>query len=248
MARYKVTVSYDGTSFLGWQKQSEGRTVQTEIEAVLSRLLDTPTVIFASGRTDAGVHALGQVFHFDSDKSLDLAKFKHSLNCVLSDDIHIGDIQEVPSDFHARYSVVAKHYRYVLNMGEADPLKRHFRYEMHQTLHVSEMEKVAPLFLGKHNFQNFTSKEEDEGQFIRDLSQLSITRQGDELTFDLVGNGFMRYMARMIVGTLIAVGQGKETLVSVHALLNATKRTIVSHKAPSQGLTLVKVFYGEEQQ
>ncbi len=248
MPRYKVTVSYDGTSFLGWQKQSEGRTVQTEIETVLSRLLDTPIVIFGSGRTDAGVHALGQVFHFDCEKTLDVAKFKHSLNCVLSEDIHVVEVKEVSADFHARYSVIAKHYRYVLNMGEADPLKRFYRYEMHQKLDVSAMEKASVLFLGKHAFQNFTSKEEDEGQFIRELTRLSITREGDVLTFDLVGDGFMRYMARMIVGTLIAVGQGKETLESVRALLQSEKRTVVSHKAPSQGLALVEVFYGEEKQ
>lgn len=246
MSRYKVTVAYDGSSFLGWQKQSEGRTVQTEIEKILSQILDTPTPIFASGRTDAGVHALGQVFHFDCEKPLDLGKIKYALNCLLPEDIHILSIEEVDSDFHARYGVVKKYYRYILNMGEANPLQRQYRYEMHQTLDIAKMKEAAVLFLGTQNFMNFTSKEEDEDKFTRTLYSLNIAVENDVVTFDLIGQGFMRYMARMIVGTLVAIGQGKEDLSFVSEMLHRETRKIISYKAPSQGLYLVHVSYGED--
>ncbi len=246
MSRYKVTVAYAGTSFLGWQKQSEGRTVQTEIEKILSQILDTPTPIFASGRTDAGVHALGQVFHFDCEKPLDLAKIKYAMNCLLPEDIHVSSIVAVDSDFHARYGVTKKHYRYLLNTGEANPLQRQFRYEVHQTLDIAKMKEAAKLFLGTQNFMNFTSKEEDEGHFIRALYSLDITVDNGVVTFDLIGQGFMRYMARMIVGTLVAIGQGKEDLSFVSEMLHRETRKIISYKAPSQGLYLVHVSYGED--
>lgn len=246
MARYKVTVAYDGTSFLGWQKQNEGRTIQTEIEKILSQILDTPTLIFASGRTDAGVHALGQVFHFDCEKALDLAKIKYALNRLLPEDIHIQSIDPVNDDFHARFGVVKKHYRYVVNMGEPDPLQRRFRYDVHQALDIAKMNQAAALFLGTQNFQNFTSKEEDEGHFIRTLHSLTLSVDHDVITFDLIGQGFMRYMARMMVGTLIAIGQGKEDVAFVSDMLQGETRKIVAYKAPSQGLYLVHVSYGED--
>lgn len=244
--RYKATVSYDGTHFLGWQKQDQGRTVQTEIQKVLSQLLDTEIVVQSSGRTDAGVHAIGQVFHFDAKKELDIDKFRYALNRLLPDDIHVTEITKAAEDFHARYGAKAKHYRYLINTGEASPFYGHYRYELKRPLDEARVRSAAELFVGTHDFRNFTSKEEDGAGYVREIFSIGIEVKDGVFVFDFIGNGFMRYQVRMMIGVLVAIGLGQEEVDFVTRKMTDTKpRHTVRYKAPAQGLYLVSVSYSE---
>lgn len=246
MFRYKVTLSYDGTNFFGWQRQSGARTVQLEIEKVLSQILNNETTIQSSGRTDAQVHAQGQVFHFDTEKELECEKFRYSLNCLLPNDIHIIEIKNVSLDFHARFGAQAKRYRYLVNVGEASPFYNNYRYEFKRKVDVKKMVEAAKDFIGRHDFRNFTAKEIDDSDFIREVYQLDISQTGDIITFDFSGSGFMRYMVRMMVGTLLAIGLEQEEISFVRERLLALPRQTVRYKAPGQGLYLMSVNYREE--
>ena len=182
--RYFAIVSYKGTSFCGWQKQSVSKlpSVEVTIEAVISRILNKETKIYGSGRTDAGVHALGQTFHFDSDKELDVVKFAHSCNELLIEDIRILSIEKVSEDFHARFSAKGKTYIYkIRNAKVSNPFKSDLEYTLGQPLNIEKMVDTTGAFVGKHNFQNFTSKEEDDAGFVREISKIDITKENDEI-------------------------------------------------------------------
>lgn len=241
--RYLAIVQYDGTNFLGWQIQSKGRTVQEEIEKAISRILNTPTKIYGSGRTDAGVHALGQTFHFDAKEIENLGKFKYSLNQVLPEDIHVLSVVDVEDDFNARISATSKTYLYVLNIGDYDVFNRDFACQYLRPLNVEAMIDAIEVFNGEHNFQNFTSKEEDEKGFVRTIYGSHIEVVNNQILFTFNGNGFMRYMVRMIVGSLIEVGLGKLSKDELSYYLNKKERNVVSYKAEAKGLFLVKVMY-----
>lgn len=241
--RYLAIVQYDGTNFLGWQIQSKGRTVQEEIEKAISRILNTPTKIYGSGRTDAGVHALGQTFHFDAKEIDNLGKFKYSLNQVLPEDIHVLSVVDVEDDFNARISATSKTYLYVLNIGDYDVFNRDFACQYLRPLNVEAMIDAIEVFNGEHNFQNFTSKEEDEKGFVRTIYGSHIEVVNNQILFTFNGNGFMRYMVRMIVGSLIEVGLGKLSKDELSYYLNKKERNVVSYKAEAKGLFLVKVMY-----
>lgn len=244
MPRYLVTLSYDGTAYQGWQVQPNQPTLQATITAVISRIINQPElVIYASGRTDAGVHAHGQTFHFDSDKVLDIDQFRYAANSLLPEDIHFNTIRIVADDFHARLSAKAKKYRYILNMGENNPFSYRTIYQLKRYLNVEKMQAVATLFQGSHNFQSFTSKEEDFLGYIRTIYKLEITSDGTLVYFDFTGEGFMRYQIRMIVGTLIEVGLERRTSADVTQLLESPSHPPVSSKAPAQGLYLIEVLY-----
>ena len=244
--RYLAIVSYKGTSFCGWQKQTVSKlpSVEVTIENVISRILNTEIKIYGSGRTDAGVHALGQTFHFDSPKEIDENRFMRSLNELLPSDIRILSIKRVADDFHARFSAKSKTYIYkIKNSKISSPFKSDLEYTLGQELDVEKMVEASKLFEGQHNFQNFTSKEEDDACFVRDLYRVEVSRKNDEIIISLTGNGFMRYMVRMIVGTLIQVGLGKLTSEDIKKILEDPVRKPSSFKAPAYGLYLKEVLY-----
>lgn len=241
--RYLATVSYDGTNYFGWQIQPNGLSIEEVIEKVLSKMLNTPTKIYGSGRTDAGVHAKGQTFHFDSKEISDLGKFMYSMNRLLPDDIKISQIKNVKDDFHARFNAVSKIYVYKINTGKFDVFEKEHIYQFLQKLNVSQMIEASKLFIGEHNFMNFTSKEEDESNFIRNIYSIGINEDKGIVTFTLSGNGFMRYMVRMIVGTLVQVGLGKLTVNDVELLINSKERKQTQYKIEACGLYLEKVNY-----
>lgn len=244
MPRYLAKVAYDGTNYIGYQKQSSGQTIQTAIENVISRILNISTCIYASGRTDAGVHATGQTFHFDSPKELDTDKFLYSVNCLLPKDIHLISLHLVDDNFHARLSAIAKKYIYHIHQGSYNPFLNNFAYQLNKCLDIKSMQNAANAFIGEHNFQNFTSKEEDERNFVRTIYTLQIEEEKQDIKITIIGNGFMRYMIRMIVGALVAIGQGKESIDFIkNNIDNHLSRKVISYKAPSQGLFLKKVFY-----
>ena len=244
--RYFVVVSYRGTGFCGWQKQivSKLPSIEETIEKVISRILSSETKIYGSGRTDAGVHALGQTFHFDSNKELDESRFMHSLNELLPEDIRILSVKKVSDDFHARFNAKSKTYLYkIRNSKVSNPFKSDLEWTLSQKLDVEKMVEASKIFIGKHNFQNFTSKEEDEQKFSRNIREIAIKSDKNDIEITLKGNGFMRYMVRMIVGNLIQVGLGKMTSLDVKEALENPNRKPSSYKAPAHGLYLKEVEY-----
>lgn len=241
--RLLAVVEYDGTSYAGWQYQPDQISVQETIEKAISQIRNTPTKIFGSGRTDAGVHALGQTFHFDIEEARDLNKFKHSINCVLPKDIRILSLKVVPDDFHARLSAKEKTYEYRINLKEESAFNYKFEELIDPPLDLEEMKKCAAIFVGKHCFQNFTTKEEDEDNFVREIYEIVLGEHDNYLSIKFRGNGFMRYMIRLIVGSLIQVGRHKLSIKEVKEVLDSPKRLPVSYKADAKGLFLVEVKY-----
>ena len=244
--RYFAVVSYRGTNYCGWQKQvvSKLPSIEESIEKVFSRLLSSEIKIYGSGRTDAGVHALGQTFHFDSTKELDESRFMHSINELLPKDIRVLEFKKVSDDFHARFSAIGKTYIYKIRSAKvSNAFKSDLEYTLGQKLDIEKMKEAAQVFVGEHNFQNFTSKEEDEQKFSRNIGDISIKVDKNDIEISLTGNGFMRYMVRMIVGNLIQVGLAKLTAKDIEIALKNPVRKPSSYKAPAHGLYLKEVIY-----
>ncbi len=241
---YKVVVSYDGTAFEGYQVQKEKRTVQKEIEDALFKLYTHEVKIHSAGRTDKGVHALGQVFNYYEEKEIDLYKIKKAMNTFLPKDIAVVSVETVPDDFHARGSARSKEYLYKLNMGTFNPLERNYVYQHGYKLDVKKLKEASKVFLGTHDYKNFCTTEEDEKKtFVRTISKIEIKQDGDILTFRFIGTGFLRYMVRMIIGSLIAYAQGKVEIDHLKFSLSEECKHRTMYKVPSEGLYLVKVNY-----
>ena len=242
--RLFACVSYKGTNYQGWQKQKSAPTVQSEIEKVLSKILNTEINIYASGRTDAGVHANHQYFHFDIDKDVDIDRLMYSTNCLLPKDIKINSLKRVDDDFHARFSAKKKEYKYIVNLKGNNPFNYELNAEMYLDVDDNLLKESLNLFIGEHNFQDFTSKEEDDNGFVRTVYSASFVRSGDQLIISFVGNGFMRYQIRDMVATALMVAANKETIDFIKDHLKDKKeRDIVSYKAPAEGLYLEEVYY-----
>lgn len=241
--KIKAIVEYLGTSYHGWQKQINAKSVQEEIEKVLSKILDSEITIYGSGRTDAGVHAKGQSFHFVIDKEVDLNKLLYASNMLLPNDIHLLSFEEVDDSFHARFSAKEKHYEYLINIGDKNPFIYGRALYYPYPFNIDLFKECLALFEGVHNFQNFTSKEEDELSFVRVISSIDVIEDEDIIAIELKGNGFMRYMIRDIIGTSLAVASGKEDISYIKNHLDTRNREIVSYKAGSEGLYLIDVIY-----
>ena len=237
-------VSYKGTRFQGWQKQPTVITVQGEIEKALSQVLNSEVTIFGSGRTDAGVHAIGQTFTFDMSKDLDLDKLCFSINRMIDKDIKILSFNKVDDDFHARFSTKSKTYLYKIRLGVKDPFENEFQYIYPFEFDFDLFSKALKQFEGKHCFKDFTSKEEDEDGYVREIYQIVSKKQDNDITVEFTGNGFMRYQIRNMVGAALAVASKNEDLNFIPNHLKEEKvREICQYKAPPQGLYLVKVEY-----
>ena len=245
--RYFITFSYDGTAFNGYQKQPRVRTVQGELEKALKQINDNKEVLVsATGRTDAGVHALNQKAHFDLEKEFDLDKLKQGLNSLLPEDIYIKKVEKVPDNFHARFDAIGKEYVYIINMGEYNPLERHYVYQHCKKLDIVEMERALKYFEGTHNYKSFTKTDEEKDDYVRTISQTSLVRDSKDINkiyLTFVGTGFLRYMVRNIVGLLIEVGEGKRRSEEVISILKAEDRTKAGKTANPEGLYLKNVFY-----
>ncbi|AZK44102.1 tRNA pseudouridine(38-40) synthase TruA [Erysipelothrix piscisicarius] len=242
--RFKATVQYDGSMFKGWQKQPSGRCIQTEIESVLTRINKVPIHISGSGRTDAGVHALGQVFHFDNIVNMDEKQLFRALNTLLPDDISITDIHPVHSDFHARFDVVSKTYEYRLNMGSYNLFERNYVYQYNKSLDLQAVREAMQVFIGTHDFTSFnaTGLDEIENQ-VRTITDFDLIVAGDQLSFVVSGDGFLRYMVRMIVATCVACGSGKCTPHDINLMLKEADKNSVSYNIDACGLYLKEVNY-----
>ena len=245
--RYFMTFSYDGSDFKGYQKQNRARTVQGELEKVLTKVNGERSVsIVASGRTDAGVHAMNQKAHFDLDKKIDCDKFLHSINSILPEDIYVKNLEEVSDNFHARFNAIGKEYIYQINMGEYNPLERKYVYQHNKKLDVVEMQRAMKYLEGTHNFRAFTKVDEEKDDYVRTLSQTNVIRDlkdVSKITLVFIGTGFMRYMVRNMVGTLIEIGEGKRRSEEIIEILASEDRRRAGKTALPQGLFLKNVFY-----
>ena len=241
--RYLLTFSYDGTLFFGYQKQNGKRSVQEEVESVLSKINNEKTVISASGRTDRGVHALNQKAHFDSSKTFDLDRLRHSMNKMLPPDIFIKKIENVSDTFHARFDVVKKEYVYKINVGEYNPLDRNYVYQYNWKLDVDKMRDAIKYFVGTHNFKSVTKTITEEKDYVRTIYDASIEFDNNIITITFSGSGFMRYMVRNMVGLLIAVGESKLEPSDISSILDKENRIFAKKTAPSEGLYLKNVYY-----
>ena len=247
MPRYFITFSYDGTNFSGYQKQPRERTIQNELEKALKEINENKKVeVHASGRTDAKVHALNQKAHFDLDIKITKEKLKKALNSLLPEDIHIKNVEEVSDNFHARYNAKGKEYIYKINMGEYNPLERNYVYQYNNRLDVTEIERAMKYLEGTHNFKSFTKTDEEKDDYVRTLSQTNLIRDlkdVNKITLVFVGTGFLRYMVRNMVGTLIEVGEGKRKSEDIITILKEQNRTHAGKTAAPEGLYLKNVFY-----
>jgi len=245
--RYLITFSYDGTNFSGYQKQPKERTIQEELEKVLKQINDNKKVeVHASGRTDAKVHALNQKAHFDLDIKITIDKLQKGMNSLLPSDIYVKKIENVENDFHARFNAIGKEYIYQINMGEYNPLEKNYVYQYNKKLDVVEIERAMKYLEGTHNFKSFTKIDEEKEDYVRTISQTYFYRDNkdvNKITLVFVGTGFMRYMVRNIVGTLIEIGEGKRKSEDIINILKAEDRTKAGKTANPEGLYLKNVFY-----
>jgi tRNA pseudouridine38-40 synthase len=248
MTRFALGLEYDGTAFMGWQRQPhEGRTVQASVEEALSSVADHPIEVTCAGRTDAGVHARAQVIHFDSQAKRDLRSWLLGTNSRLPPDVAACWIKEVPEAFHARFKATARQYRYViLNRDTRPALARAELTWVHRALEVEPMQAAARHLMGRHDFSAYRSVDCQAKQPVRTLKRLDLRREGERILIDAVADGFLHHMVRNIVGVLMEVGQGKRGPDWSREVLEGRDRALGGITAPAHGLTLVAVEYPAE--
>lgn len=244
--RYFMTFSYDGSKFSGYQKQNDVTTVEGEIERALKEISGKDITITASGRTDAGVHAINQKAHFDLEMNITKEKLKDALNSKIPNTIYIKDIEEVSDTFHARYNVKAKEYIYKINMGEYNPIEKDYVLQYNKKLDVVAIERALKYIEGTHDFKSFTKADDKKEDYVRTIVQTNLIRDLKNVNFitiSIFGTGFMRYMVRNIVGTLLEIGEGKLKSEDIIDILAAKDRRKAGITAKPEGLYLKNVFY-----
>ena len=244
MKRIKLTVAYDGTNYYGWQKQPDAITVEEVVNRELTRLLQEPIEVIGASRTDSGVHALGNVAVFDTDSRIPPEKISYALNARLPKDIVIQDSKEVPPDFHPRRTDCVKTYEYrILNTRFPVPTMRLYAHYVYKPLDVEKMQAAAAFLVGEHDFASFCSAGSQVKETVRTIYRLDLNREGNMVSFQVEGNGFLYNMVRIIAGTLIEVGIGSYPPERVREMLEAKDRIRCGPKAPACGLTLVGIRY-----
>ncbi len=236
--------AYDGTSFHGWQSQEGGNTIQDLIEKQLKKIFGRQIRIEGSGRTDSGVHALAQVFHFDAAWSHGADKLRLALQTGLPRSIQLKTLRAVLAKFHARFNAKGKIYRYHLNLGAADPFETAYCWSLNRELDWAAVTATAKVLRGKHDFWAFSGENDRTYETtVRDLRRLEISRWGQKVAFTFEADGFLYKMVRSLTGALVNAGLGKLTAAEVAGLLKSRRRIPAVVTAPPQGLFLVKVLY-----
>jgi tRNA pseudouridine38-40 synthase len=244
VTRYLIDFSYSGANFSGYQKQPGKRTVQDEIEKVLSSINNNNSVkLTSSGRTDALVNAIHQKAHFDLDKKIGAYKLNGALNSYLPDDIYVNSVTKVDNLFHARYMVKSKTYEYLINTGDYNPLLRTHVYQYCKPLNIRKMKKAVKYFIGKHDFTTFVSAEDKKQDKVREIYDASVDEKEGIIKITFKGSGFLKYQVRNMVGTLIKIGEEKVLPDIILSLLEKKDRKCAFLCAPAQGLTLTDVKY-----
>lgn len=249
MKTFKFIVSYDGSRFAGWQKQRNGQaSVQAELEKAFSKILRENVRVVGSGRTDAGVHALGQVAHLKCrNEPPETFKWLRSLDALLPPDIAVTSIEPADKDFHARFDVKRKHYRYRLFTGKVVlPFDRNFVYPVPYVLNRVRMRRATEALIGEHDFAGFARAGHGRKSTVRRIYRAQWTKRGEEFVFDIEGNGFLHMMVRSIVGTLIDIGRGYLAEDRIQRILESGERKLAGATAPAKGLILVKAEYSSQ--
>jgi tRNA pseudouridine38-40 synthase len=242
--RWKCVIAYDGTTFHGWQSQEGGNTIQDLVEKQLNRIFGHPIRIEGSGRTDSGVHALAQVFHFDGAWAHGPEKLRRALQSGLPRSIQLTSIRAVGPKFHARFDAKGKIYRYHLDLGQADPFTVRYAWSLNRRLDWRAVRAAAKLLRGKHDFWAFSGENDRTYETtVRTLRRLTIRRQGRKVSFTFEADGFLYKMVRSLTGALVNVGLGKLTPAEIATMLKNRKRIATVVTAPSDGLFLVRVIY-----
>lgn len=244
MPTFKATIEYDGTAYAGWQRQPNQPTIQDAVEAALRRITQTDVSAIAAGRTDAGVHALGQVVSFRTEKPLTPDDWLRALNATLPVDISVGAVELVSDDFHARFSAVRKLYAYrILHRPFRSALERTRVWHLYGELNLEPMREASGHLVGKHDFSSFQGHPTDVENPICDLQRLDVMKDQDIVRIEIEADRFLKQMVRAVVGTLVEVGQGKRRPEDVKRILEAKDRRAAGYTAPAQGLYLMRVDY-----
>ena len=243
---FKLVIEYDGTDFHGWQIQKGDRTVQGEIEGAMETITGRRVPVTGAGRTDAGVHALGQVAHIHCPTDLSAEAIQNAINALTGDDLVIRSCTPVPETFHARFDARGKTYRYRINNGPLpSPIGRRFEWWVRTPLDPSAIRAALPLMIGTHDFSAFEGAGSPRAHSVRTVTDARIDEDGDDrIIFTVSADGFLRYMVRNLVGALVAVGSGKLSFDRVAAIRDGRDRTRAPATAPPHGLCLVRVDYG----
>ena len=246
--KFKLIIAYDGTAYAGWQVQTSGIGVQQRVEEALQKIFPGVRRVHSSSRTDTGVHALGMVAHVEIPRAefkMPVAKLALALNAHLPEDIRVQSAKRCPADFHARFDAAGKEYRYVVwNHPAMNPLLRHRAWQVPRPLNLAAMREAAQLFVGRHDFKSFAGTRSYEMEStVRTVTQCTIKRRGPELTFTIVGDGFLYKMCRGVVGTLVQIGEGKIAAQELTQILAGRDRRLAGMTAPAHGLVLWRVFY-----
>lgn len=246
MERIRMVIQYDGARYVGYQVQPSGNTIQAELEKALTKMhKGTAVKVTASGRTDARVHAIGQVIHFDTTLHVPLNNWKRAMNSLLPDDIQIVSVHNAAPEFHARFDTKGKEYRYfVSNREDPDPFRRHYTKHVRAPLDIDAMRKACVYIEGEHDFTSFCSPKTDiKGSKVRTIYQSSVEKKGEEIVFTFRGSGFLYNMVRILVGTLLEVGRRERPPEDMIAIIEARTRDAAGKTAAPQGLFLWEVFY-----
>jgi tRNA pseudouridine38-40 synthase len=242
--RFKMTVEYDGTDFAGWQRQANGPSIQAAIEDGLAEMVGVPTPIRGAGRTDAGVHALGQVAHFDAEARIPPHGYQRGLNAILPRSIAVLSVEPAAPDFDARFSARGKLYRYSIWTAPArSPTRDRYVWHLRRALDVARMLEAANALVGRHDFNAFRAADCQRRTTVRTLSRLAVVRSGDLVTIEVEADAFLKNMVRILVGTLCECGWGKRTPADIQRILDGRDRRQAGVTAPPQGLALVRVDY-----
>lgn len=240
----KLTLEYDGTHYHGWQRQPRLNTIQGTVENALQQLTRKPIRITGAGRTDAGVHALGQVAHFAPPISFDSDTWTRGLNALLPDDIAVRSAEEVPSSFHARFSAKKKTYTYfIYNHPRRSPLHRRTAWHIFQPLELSKMKKASRLLIGRHDFTSLCAAASEGEDRIVDLQKIDLKKEGDRIKVTFQAPRFLQYMVRNLVGLLVEVGRGRRAVSEIPQILKGRDRRLAGPTAPPQGLFLIRIDY-----
>jgi tRNA pseudouridine38-40 synthase len=247
MHNVRVTVAYDGTGFVGWQRQAAGESIQGCLEDAVRALDEREVTVHGAGRTDAGVHALGQVASFTLQRALPCETIVRALNARLPDVIRVLDASVAPDDFHPRFSARRKTYRYrVWNAEVMDPFERRYAWHVSGALDVERMQAAAALLVGRHDFAAFQSAGSEVETTVRDIQLSAVSAQPSALmVYEVVGSGFLRHMVRAIVGSLVEVGRGRHSAAWMAEVLESRDRAVAGPTAPAEGLFLVGVAYDD---
>ena len=249
MRTFKLTVAYDGTDYAGWQRQAGVDTVQARLEAAVAEIEGRDVTVHGAGRTDAGVHAWGQVATVELEHRIDTPALGRALNAKLPGDIRVRDVETAPPSFHVRFGARRKSYRYRINRTTvANPMERRFAWHIDEAMDLGAMRQAATALIGQHDFAAFQTAASDAtvSTTIRTVFDLRIVPESDEIvTVDVVGDGFLRYMVRTIVGTLVDVGLGRRAVDDTVEILGSRTRDRAGPTAPPQGLYLVSVNYSD---